>query len=176
MKKALTAVFFMVVLCYALMMADLFFRIGVISSGRAGAQPYNWVPLRTILAYLSGENGVSRARVLQNLAGNIAAFVPLGLYLQTFLKNKRVWFSLLIVCGVSVAIESAQLAFSLGAADIDDVLLNLLGGMAGVAAYRLLRLMLHTPEKTKTAVEVFSLAAGIPFIWIYASVLLRRLL
>lgn len=45
-----------------------------------------------------------------------------------------------------------QLIFGLGAADIDDVILNCLGGLIGILIYRGLCALLKDEEKVRTAI------------------------
>lgn len=74
----------------------------------------------------------------RQLVGNIVAFIPLGILLP--LARPRIsWLSVVLVgLSLSVAIELGQLAISLyldygyRAADIDDVILNVIGTFAGL--------------------------------------------
>ncbi|MEA5013939.1 MAG: VanZ family protein [Candidatus Limiplasma sp.] len=176
MKKALNAAFYVVALFYAVLMLDLLFKIGITSSGKGTSRSYNLIPFHTIRQYVSGDSGVARARAVQNIGGNIAVFIPYGLYLQVLLKNKGFGKSLWIVAGTSIAVEVLQYAFGVGAADIDDVLLNACGGAIGILGYKLLRTLFPEPDKAKAAVTLLSLAVGVPVLLIYARAFLRMLL
>ncbi len=73
-----------------------------------------------------------------NLVGNILLFLPLGL-LYPLIRKKRVGFLeiFLISLGTTVLIESLQYLFLTSRrADIDDIILNLLGGILGYGLYR----------------------------------------
>lgn len=73
-----------------------------------------------------------------NLAGNIILFLPLGL-LYPLIRKKRVGFReiFLVSLGTTVLIESLQYLFlSSRRADIDDIILNLLGGIIGYGLYK----------------------------------------
>lgn len=173
-KKTLHTAFYIVAGCYALIMLDLLFRIGIVSSGRVAARSYNLIPFHTIWAFLSGQNGASHARIIQNVPGNIAVFIPHGLYLQVLLKNKSFGKSVWIVAATSVVAELIQFSFNLGTCDIDDVILNVVGGVLGILLYKLLRRFFPEADKAKTAAAVISLAVGIPVIAIYAGALFKR--
>jgi len=73
----------------------------------------------------------------RNLFGNIALFIPLGLlYPLTSKKDQflSVMFKILLTTGL---IEVVQYLFIAGrSADIDDILLNTLGGLIGYGLYR----------------------------------------
>lgn len=78
-------------------------------------------------------------RMLEQLALNIVMFVPLGLLLPVALPSLRRFRCTAAVClAITLAIETLQY-FTGRSADIDDVLLNLLGGMLGYALFALLR-------------------------------------
>ena len=162
---------------YAFIMLDIFFRFFLIRSGAAqnaagvAAHYHNFIPFKTIWGYLSGGIRVSQAAVVRNLLGNVLVFVPYGLYLQTLLKNKAFAKSLLLVAATSVAVETTQLVFGLGTFDIDDVILNCLGGVIGIMFYKLLLRFLGQESKAKTAVTILSLGAGLPVIFVYLSAL-----
>jgi glycopeptide antibiotics resistance protein len=89
----------------------------------------NVVPFRTIHMYLSGADGLTKA--FHNLGGNVVLLLPLGLFLvvATPLPARIVP---LVVALVSVAIEVAQYTIVTGrSADVDDVILNTIGGAIG---------------------------------------------
>jgi glycopeptide antibiotics resistance protein len=72
-----------------------------------------------------------------NIAGNVAAFIPLGFLLPlAWRRPVRAWQVALLAAVLSAAIEAAQYASARGVADVDDVLLNTLGGLLGYAAFR----------------------------------------
>ncbi len=100
----------------------------------------NFVPLRTVQQYMSGNLPIWIAIV--NLLGNVAAFMPMGFLLPMVWKKAAGLGKCLLICaGVSFIIEAAQYVFGVGSADIDDLLLNTVGGLAGYAFYALADLM-----------------------------------
>ncbi len=66
---------------------------------------------------------------------NVLVFIPFGLLLSVNFKGMTFWSKLLIVLGVSVAAETIQYIFAIGATDITDVITNTLGGFIGIAGY-----------------------------------------
>ena len=73
-----------------------------------------------------------------NLLGNVVLFMPLGILLG-LIFNQRGRVGLKIAfCGffLSFSLETAQLLFMIGQFDVDDLLLNSLGGLLGYAMYR----------------------------------------
>lgn len=98
----------------------------------------NLVPLVNTLrgyqnrAYIGGWN------YWANIFGNVALFVPLPPLLAgaTGLRSRR-WL-LGIGVAASVGIECTQYVLEIGVPDIDDVLLNSLGALVGIALWELL--------------------------------------
>lgn len=95
----------------------------------------NVVPFKTIYGLLKEPiDGF----VIQNLAGNIIGFSPLGFLLpilnsslSSFLKIASVAFA------ISLTLELVQLVKVLGIFDVDDIILNTLGAIVGYASYKL---------------------------------------
>lgn len=69
---------------------------------------------------------------------NIAAFVPLGVYLSMLCERWAFWQKVLPVFCVSLAYEVWQYIFGIGASDITDLLGNTFGGVIGIAFYAIL--------------------------------------
>lgn len=116
---------------------DLEIYIQTITSGY---RRYNLVPLHTIWAYLFTQNDrVSDwgSVAFLNLLANVALFVPLGLLAASSSEHfRRLRSVLLLGVSVSLAIEAAQLLVG-RSADIDDVILNVIGACIGYGAWAL---------------------------------------
>lgn len=101
----------------------------------------NYVPFHTISAYLrllTGWQGVIRPWLVRNavinLAGNIIAFVPLGLFLPGLWPRLRCfWRFCLWVAAAVAAVELLQLFTLRGSCDVDDLILNAAGAALGFA-------------------------------------------
>ena len=85
-------------------------------------------PLRTTVVFLK----VGGWPMLVNVVGNLGAFMPLG-FLWPLLRRGRtgVWQVGLLAAALSLLIEALQYALGRRTADVDDVLLNTLGGLLG---------------------------------------------
>lgn len=66
---------------------------------------------------------------------------------------------MLIVASTSMAAEILQGMFALGASDIDDVMLNCLGGFIGIQLFLLLRMVARGRDRVRTVVAVLSVVA-----------------
>lgn len=103
-----------------------------------GDYRYNLVPFQEIRRYLRYYRQIGSARVLLNLAGNVIGFVPFGALIPA-LRERRAgfWKVLLLSFELSMFIEVSQLVLRAGSCDVDDVLLNTLGGCVGYGCHRL---------------------------------------
>jgi glycopeptide antibiotics resistance protein len=116
--------------------SDLASRIGKSNAHR----PYNLIPLVTISKYFMAEQ-MSMLRRAGNILGNIYLFVPIGLLLPLVCRRaNKIWRMLLISLILSLFFEAAQYALASGSSDIDDVILNTVGGISGLLLFRFIRL------------------------------------
>lgn len=76
--------------------------------------------------------------ILLNFLGNIVMFLPIGLFTALLSDKPRCWKSTLYTFATSLFIEVFQLFVSRGT-DVDDLLLNTIGGFAGYGLFLLLR-------------------------------------
>lgn len=90
----------------------------------------NIIPFHTIRLYLTTKD--EETNPLTNLLGNIAGFIPMGLLLPVLFKRIRTAFkTIAIVFLISLCFETFQLLTGLGYFDVDDLLLNTVGGIIG---------------------------------------------
>lgn len=106
----------------------------------------NFIPFKTIGSYMFGQDSPGVIIAFKNLAGNMIGFVPFGIMLPLLFEKARnirtVFFATLIL---SLTFELIQLVFKFGIFDVDDLLLNTLGGVVG---YLLTRIFIDGPFKT----------------------------
>ena len=120
-------------LCYFLFFAENYGRIFGQENYR-----YNLVPFREIERFWNYRHELG-IHSFYNLAGNILGFVPAGFFIPVLWKNKRGFlFTACVTLQMSLLVEILQLVFRVGSFDVDDLILNTLGGMLG---YLLLRLV-----------------------------------
>lgn len=97
----------------------------------------NMTPLKTILGFLDWG---STDDVWVNIISNIVIFIPWGYLLPALWKRFQNPFLLISSClGLTVFIEFFQL-FIWRNTDIDDVILNFIGGLIGAAAFYIVKL------------------------------------
>ena len=92
----------------------------------------NLIPFREMFRYDFGSR-----LFLKNVLGNIIMFLPYGFFTSYFLKEKRLIPILALTVITSLTIESTQLMIG-RVFDIDDILLNIVGGVLGHYLYILI--------------------------------------
>lgn len=98
---------------------------------------YNLVPLKEIGRFVRYWQVLGMKAVLLNIVGNVLAFVPFGIFLPIFSKRgDRLWRATYYSFELSLLVEVLQLITKVGSFDVDDLLLNTLGGLIGFLIYR----------------------------------------
>ena len=105
----------------------------------------NYIPFKEIFRY-----DINSTKFIKNIVGNIMMFKPYGFFASYYLKNRKFSTIFILSLVVSLTIEIVQL--NIGRVfDIDDIMLNLLGGYLGFLAYYLLcKLWEKIPEVLKS--------------------------
>ena len=169
MKKHLPATCILIAYCAILVKLMVFkdlpvIKIGplMINFGGTYEGPANLRPFKTILPYLLGEKGWIIAGI--NLIGNIVLLVPVGL-LGPFVFRNMTWKkSLALAVSTGFVIEGMQALLHLGIFDIDDIILNGPGVMAGYWAFRMLAKMERSVKlKTIMITSIIVVAAAAIF-------------
>jgi len=92
----------------------------------------NFIPFSEMLRYDFGSR-----LFIKNILGNMLLFIPFGFFIGYYLKLKKP-ISVLIMCLiVSGTIECTQLVIG-RVFDVDDILLNIIGGFIGFILWKLL--------------------------------------
>lgn len=105
----------------------------------------NFIPFREILRYNMGSR-----LFIKNVIGNMFLFLPYGLFTSLYLKNEKPYLTLFLTLLTSCAIETVQLIIG-RVFDIDDIILNVLGGFLGYLIYYVIkRIWNKLPEALKS--------------------------
>ncbi len=127
---------YVVILVKVMVLKDVpMIRMGPIMLNFGGTQDGdpNYIPFKTILPYLLGDNGFLIGAL--NIGGNIAFLIPIGFLLPFVFKGFDWRGSLVIAVLSGLSIEVTQVFLQIGIFDIDDVILNGLGVMVGFWVY-----------------------------------------
>lgn len=102
---------------------------------KRGIHRANFVPFATLKYFYSIRKHYSYL-VAKNILGNIIGFIPLGVLLPVlFVRLQRIGKTIGVVFLISLSFETIQLLFNLGVFDVDDLILNTLGGAIGYVFY-----------------------------------------
>jgi len=115
------------------------------------------IPFKSLLDMIN--NNISVTRILENILGNIAIFIPFGLLLPIVQKDKS---KKIILYGLitSALIEIIQYVFALGSSDIDDLTLNTLGTIIGYLLYKIIHKKAHADTLTAISIIVLVTVLG----------------
>ena len=95
----------------------------------------NIVPFKTIFGYFQRlmNHTINTDIVVRNLFVNLVLFLPMGMAVPVLFEKKinKFWKFLLFIVITTFAIEIIQFLTMRGTADIDDIILNSLGGCIG---------------------------------------------
>lgn len=132
----------------------------------SGIRSLNLIPFVTISEYFQFVISGNIIIGISNLLGNLIIFFPLG-YIAAlrFPKMRKPARILLLSFVLSLFIEVCQYIFACGSTDIDDVILNVIGGIAGYWAYVLISGFL---EPKKHAILISGLMIAFAFTGFYA--------
>ena len=89
----------------------------------------NLVPFREILRY-----NIGSSNFYKQVLGNIVLFVPFGFFASYYTKINKIRSITLITFLVSLTIEIVQIYIG-RSFDIDDIILNIVGGVLGFLIY-----------------------------------------
>jgi len=162
-ERIKTVFLYGVFICYILLLIKILFLSRI---SHLEHRSINLIPFYSIMEYISGRSANIKAFAFSNVVGNIVIFIPLGTYLSLFKNDKRVITNLLFIFIVSLFVEIIQGLLGIGASDIDDIILNCLGGLIGILGYKFLLFILRDEKKVHTAITILS-AIGLPRILYY---------
>ena len=93
----------------------------------------NFIPFQEILRY-----NITSRLFWKNVVGNMLMFLPFGFFVSYYLKVEKVNLPFMLVLVTSLAIEIVQMMIG-RVFDVDDIILNLIGGILGYFIYKLLK-------------------------------------
>lgn len=106
------------------------------------------VPFNTIQSYLGGHVNNLPYQIIRNILGNVILFIPFAFLLPIcFGKGKSLKESILYTLFLSILVEIYQFTFRVGILDIDDLMLNVFGGLLGYILYKTMVNWLQRKEK-----------------------------
>jgi glycopeptide antibiotics resistance protein len=97
---------------------------------------------------------------------NVLIFVPLGIYISMLKREWSFGLRTLVVAATSVGFEAIQYAFSIGRADITDVICNTFGGVLGIGLYAITANLMRT--RTNRVLNIVALVVTVIVVAFFA--------
>jgi len=95
---------------------------------------------------------LSTEAVVTNLFGNIFAFSPFGFMIPIVINKKKAFFrAVFATFFFSLLIETSQLIMKVGVFDVDDLLMNTIGGLIGYIGYRIMVAIYDVYDRKRAA-------------------------
>lgn len=140
-------VLYIAFIIYFLIFSDWYGRTGVTSEYR-----YNLVLFREIRRFWKYRERLGMFAMFTNLFGNVLIFMPFGFFMPAACRNRRLFSTTCYSFGLSLCVETFQLVAKVGSFDVDDLLLNTVGGAAGYVLYAVCNAIRrrYVYKKTKT--------------------------
>ena len=93
----------------------------------------NFIPFEEIMRY-----NITSRLFFKNVLGNMIMFLPFGFFVSYYLKSEKLTLPLFLILIASISIEVVQLLIG-RVFDVDDIILNILGGLLGYGIYFIFR-------------------------------------
>lgn len=119
-------VFYILFLIYFLIFSEWYGRTGAAEEYR-----YNLELFKEITRFIEYREELGAFAVFTNLFGNILIFIPYGFFISMASKSRGLIKTFLYSFGLSFCVEVFQLFSRVGSFDVDDILLNTMGGVLG---------------------------------------------
>ncbi len=120
------------IMLFVAYLAALVYLVFVFERGGVQEYRYNLRPFEEIRRFYQYRSVVGNRVFLYNVVGNIMVFVPMGFFVPLVFRRYNNGFFVTLLCAeLSLAIEITQLLTKVGSFDVDDLLLNTLGGLLG---------------------------------------------
>lgn len=131
--------FKIVILLFVLYMGGLLKILLFRDSSFTSSRTVNLIPFGTIAEYvgMTVQSYSGFKEFICNIIGNILIMVPFGYFLPIIWRRFNRIMKVTLAAGVfSVMIEVLQYIWKVGSSDIDDIILNTLGGFIGFLLYQ----------------------------------------
>ena len=119
-------ILYIVFIIYFLIFSDWYGRAGTMDEYH-----YNLVLFREIKRFWNYRAEVGLFAMFTNLFGNVIIFIPFGFFMPMASKYRSIFSAVFYSFGLSLCVETFQLITKVGSFDVDDLLLNTVGGLVG---------------------------------------------
>ena len=131
---------------YFLLFSDLYGR-----TGPRTQYSYNLILFKEIKRFWNYREQLGFFAVASNLLGNVVIFLPFGFFLPMASVYRNFFSAVFYSFGLSLCVEIFQLLTMVGSFDVDDILLNTVGGAVGYFVFMICAAIRrrHVSKKSK---------------------------
>ncbi len=123
-------VLYIIFIIYFLIFSDWYGRTGEMQEYH-----YNLVLFKEIKRFWNYRDQVGQFAMFTNLFGNVIIFMPFGFFMPMASRYRSCFSAVFYSFGLSLCVETFQLLTKVGSFDVDDLLLNTIGGLAGYVIF-----------------------------------------
>ena len=137
-------VLYIIFVFYFLLISEIYGRTGEMQEYH-----YNLVLFREIKRFWNYREQLGMFATATNLLGNVLIFLPFGFFMAMASRYRSFLNTLIYSFALSLTIELSQLCMKVGCFDVDDLLLNTIGGMLGVITFLICNVIRRNYAKKK---------------------------
>ena len=135
-------VLYIVFVFYFLLISEVYGRTGEMQEYH-----YNLVLFREIKRFWNYREQLGMFATVTNLLGNVLIFLPFGFFMPMASKQRSFLATTFYSLSLSLIVEVSQLFLKVGCFDVDDLLLNTIGGMVGYVAFTVCNVIRRNNDK-----------------------------
>ncbi len=137
-------VLYIIFVFYFLLISEIYGRIDKMQEYH-----YNLVLFREIKRFWNYREQLGMFATATNLLGNVLIFLPFGFFMAMASRYRSFLSTLIYSFALSLTIELSQLFMKVGCFDVDDLLLNTIGGILGFITFLICNVIRRNYAKKK---------------------------
>ena len=137
-------VLYIIFVFYFLLISEIYGRIDKMQEYH-----YNLVLFREIKRFWNYREQLGIFATATNLLGNVLIFLPFGFFMAMASRYRSFLSTLIYSFALSLTIELSQLFMKVGCFDVDDLLLNTIGGILGFITFLICNVIRRNYAKKK---------------------------
>ena len=138
-------VLYIILLAYFLFFSERYGRTIISDDYR-----YNLVLFKEVRRYILYRKEIGYESFIVNIFGNVLAFAPFGFVLPIIsAANRKLINITLLSLEFSLTIELIKLIFKVGIIDVDDILMNTIGGILGGICFMICNKFIKSIKKLR---------------------------
>lgn len=137
-------ILYIVFVFYFLLISEIYGR-----TGEMREYHYNLILFKEIKRFWNYRNQLGIFATATNLLGNVLIFLPFGFFMAMASRYRSFLSTVIYSFALSLTIELSQLFMKVGCFDVDDLLLNTIGGMIGFVAFSICNVIRRNYAKKK---------------------------